>query len=275
MLTYAAWLATGSRLAVNVAGRRVEVFVRTAGPANARHVTLLHGFPTSSWDYHAVAPTLEERFQTLSFDFIGFGDSDKPRDFPYSIHAQADLVEVLWKHDYGVSVAQELLARTLDVKLHGVTFLNGGLYPDLHRALPIQKLLRHPLLGPVVSRLVNRRAFNKSLRAVFAIPPSATDLDAHWDAVTRRRGHRLYHRLIHYMGDRQRHAVRWSRALEQSTIPVSFIWGMLDPVSGAHVAARLAERLPNAPRIQLGDVGHYPQLEAPDRVLAALFPLLA
>jgi pimeloyl-ACP methyl ester carboxylesterase len=45
---------------------------------------------------------------------------------------------------------------------------------------------------------------------------------------------------------------------------------MLDPVSGAHMAERIAERLPDAPLMALDDVGHWPMLEAPERVLAAL-----
>jgi pimeloyl-ACP methyl ester carboxylesterase len=53
-------------------------------------------------------------------------------------------------------------------------------------------------------------------------------------------------------------------------VPLSFVWGMLDPVSGAHMAQRIAERLPRAPLLALADVAHWPQLEAPARVAAAL-----
>jgi pimeloyl-ACP methyl ester carboxylesterase len=59
-------------------------------------------------------------------------------------------------------------------------------------------------------------------------------------------------------------------ALERTDVPLAFTWGMLDPVSGAHMAARIRERLPNAPFAALEDVGHWPQLEAPDRVVAAV-----
>ena len=53
-------------------------------------------------------------------------------------------------------------------------------------------------------------------------------------------------------------------------MPTAFVWGMLDPVSGAHMAERIRERLPSAPFTALGDVSHWPQLEAPDRVAEAL-----
>ena len=49
-------------------------------------------------------------------------------------------------------------------------------------------------------------------------------------------------------------------------MPLAFVWGMLDPVSGAHMAERIRERLPDAPLLALDDVGHWPLLEAPERV---------
>ena len=45
-------------------------------------------------------------------------------------------------------------------------------------------------------------------------------------------------------------------------MPLSFAWGMLDPVSGAHMADRIVERLPRADMVRFSDVGHWPQLEA-------------
>ena len=83
---------------------------------------LIHGFPSASWDWHGLWAPLAERFRLIAPDMIGFGFSAKPRGWGYSIHDQADLhaalcarlgvseVHVL-AHDYGVSVAQELLAR--------------------------------------------------------------------------------------------------------------------------------------------------------------------
>ena len=53
-------------------------------------------------------------------------------------------------------------------------------------------------------------------------------------------------------------------------MPLAFIWGMLDPISGAHMAARIRERLPRARMCELSDVSHWPALEAPQRVSAEL-----
>jgi pimeloyl-ACP methyl ester carboxylesterase len=53
-------------------------------------------------------------------------------------------------------------------------------------------------------------------------------------------------------------------------VPLTFVWGMLDPVSGAQMAERIRERLPDAPFAALEDVAHWPPLEAPERVAATL-----
>jgi pimeloyl-ACP methyl ester carboxylesterase len=52
-------------------------------------------------------------------------------------------------------------------------------------------------------------------------------------------------------------------ALEGTDVPLAFVWGMLDPVSGAHMAERIRKRLPGAPFLALDDVAHWPALEAP------------
>ena len=83
-------------------------------------------------------------------------------------------------------------------------------------------------------------------------------------------GQGILHLLIRYMTDRAIHGERWVTALQETDVPVAFVWGMLDPVSGAHMAERIRERLPGAPFAALDDVAHWPQLEAPQRVASAL-----
>ncbi|XP_032895971.1 mesoderm-specific transcript homolog protein isoform X2 [Amblyraja radiata] len=89
-------------------------------------VVLLHGFPTSSYDWHKIWEGLMLRFnRVIAVDFLGFGFSDKPRRHRYSIFEQADIVQGLMAelglaqqkinilaHDYGDTVALELLYRS-------------------------------------------------------------------------------------------------------------------------------------------------------------------
>ncbi len=281
------WWRDGDSVRVELGGAERSIFVRRLGEGPA--MTLLHGFPSSSHDWFKLAPALAERGALLMFDFLGFGASEKPTDHQYSLHEQTDLLEALWAreriaetvlvaHDYGVSVAQELLARRaegrLGVELRAVHLLNGGLYPDLHRRQPTQELLLDAEHGPRLGELMSEELFTQGLRPTFAEDYDASgDSAAMWRAMERDGGQRIGHLLARYMVDRERHERRWVDALEGADVPLAFVWGMLDPISGAHMAARIAERMPRAPLQTLPDVAHWPQLEAPDRVLAALADL--
>ncbi|MFC9894727.1 alpha/beta fold hydrolase [Nocardia sp. NPDC127579] len=293
---FARWRATGRRFT----HRGHQIFYRDsafdAGPPatgtdGARVLLCVHGFPTASWDWHALWPGLCAEFtRVLAADMIGFGWSAKPRDYRYSILDQADLQERLLReqgvrrvhilaHDYGDTVAQELLARAAERRhagddslvIESVCLLNGGLFPETHRARPIQRLLAGPL-GPLASALASRAAFERSLGAVFGpeTKPSAADLDRFWLLWCGRRGKRNGHKLIRYMAERRVHRRRWVAALTETPVPLRLLDGMLDPVSGGHMVARYRELVPEPDVVELADVGHYPQLEAPEETLAGV-----
>ncbi|MGH9554762.1 MAG: alpha/beta fold hydrolase [Terriglobales bacterium] len=289
-----AWFAGGERVQVVLppaqpggAARAWSIFCHVAG--NGPWLTLLHGFPTCSWDWAQMVPLLEPHRRLLLFDFLGFGDSDKPYRHNYSLLEQADIVEALWRrfgvertevvaHDYGVTVAQELLARKsackLATRVESVTLLNGGVYPGLHRPLRIQRMLAAPVLGPIVNLLVSERTFRRNFRAIFSRehPVSEVEMAEHWKAIARRDGVRNYHRLIGYMHERMAHRERWTGAMESSSVPLRFLWGMQDPVAGAPMAAHIRQRMPQAEFVALEDVGHYPQIEVPQIVAQKILP---
>ena len=276
------WWEEGETIALRFGDGEWDIFVRRMGSGPS--MTLLHGFPSSSHDWAKIAPRLAESHALLMPDFLGFGGSARPENREYSIHEQADLVEALWRHegveativvahDYAVSVTQELLARRaeggLGVELERVVLLNGGLYPDLHRPEPVQVALLDPEQGPQVNA-----ALTEELLIAAAKPTFGDGYDYESDAAdiwaANARGPMIWHRLIRYILDRREHEERWVRALETTDVPLAFAWGMLDPVSGAHMAERIRARLPDAQFTALDDVGHWPPLEAPDRVLGAI-----
>ena len=269
MLSPSAWRDKGQFL--DWLGLRV--FYRTQG--SGEPLLLLHGFPTSSWDWKDLWDDLAARYQLIAFDYVGFGFSSKPRNGPYSIFSYADQAQLVLQtlgvdsfhilaHDLGDTVAQELLARKADIA--SVCLLNGGLFPELHRPRSIQKLLASPI-GFLATRLINQKKFEQSFGEVFGIKPSRAELDGFWECV--KDGIPIYHRLIGYMRERREHRGRWVPALLDESIPLAFIDGLVDPVSGAHMVGKLREQRPGAVITELPGIGHYPQTEAPDKVLAA------
>ncbi|GAA2799661.1 alpha/beta hydrolase [Kitasatospora paracochleata] len=283
----AEWTAGGRRLRVPARGREHSLFVRQDGPADGRPVTLVHGFPTSSHDWAAVVPALAaDGCRVTTLDLLGFGESDKPRRHPYSLLEQADLVQAVWQrldigdtalvaHDYGVSVAQELLARD-PARITRMAWLNGGLYADLHRPVLAQRLLHGPL-GPLLVRAMNERRFRASMRRVLGRPVPDRVLHDMWLAVARDNGHLLAPLLLHYIDERRTHGPRWNTAQETHPGPTLYLWGPADPISGAHVLARIRTRAPHATVTELAGpppTGHYPQVENPHEVAAALTAFL-
>ena len=270
-----AWKESGFFLELNLSNVSRKIFVRTTKlNENIPWIVFLHGFPTSSWDFEKILLPIEKEYNTLALDFLGFGLSDKPKKHHYSIIEQADIVEkVLSKlkldnpfivsHDYGDTVLQELLSRR-DFK--GVVLLNGGLYPKLHRPILIQKLLNNKITGPLTTKLVSKSAFIKSLTKTLVVRPSEKELDHLWDFILEGNGLRLYHKLIHYIDDRVQHEQKWIDALEKKGTPKKFIWGLKDPISGEHMIEAVKKKVSNSIVYELNNVGHYPQLEAPEEV---------
>lgn len=247
---------------------------------------LLHGFPSSSFDWRLLLGEEPGR-NLLAFDFVGFGLSAKPRDHDYSLFWQADLTEELVRqhgggqpvfvlaHDMGTSVANELMARDsegrLEMELAGIMLFNGSMVLERATPTPAQRLLRSRL-GPLLARLSSERVFRQQLGSVFsaAHPLSREEAEDQWSLVCHNGGRTLGHRLISYMDQRETYAERWHGAIRDWPGDLSLAWGMQDPVANTDVLAALRELRPTVPVVELPDLAHYPQLEAPGEIARAL-----
>ncbi len=270
------WVARGSELEYR--GQRVRYW--SAG--NGEPLLLIHGFPSGSWDWHYLWNELAACYRVIAVDMIGFGFSAKPRHYEYSLLDQADLLQAvldhldvggyhILAHDYGDSVAQELLARDRSGprKLGSVCFLNGGLFPETHHPVLMQKLLMSPL-GFLIGRLYGRARMAQTFGNIFGpqTQPDETELDAFWRMIEFNQGRAVMHLLIRYIAERKVQRERWLQAMQHSHVPLRLIDGAVDPVSGKHMAERYRELIPAADVVLLESIGHYPQVEAPEQVLA-------
>jgi pimeloyl-ACP methyl ester carboxylesterase len=263
--------------------RRIHVFQREGSGVP---LVMLHGFPSSSYDWRPLLAATEPQ-TAMAFDFLGFGLSEKPRGHTYTLAWQADLVEALVErhlgggpvfvvaHDMGTSVATELFARdidgTLGIEVAGALLFNGSIVVERASLTRSQKLLRGPL-GPVAARLANERVFRHEFAALFspAHPLSDDEAEDQWSLLTHDGGHRLGHRLIHYIDERVRYAARWHGAVRDWEGPLSFAWGLRDPVATVAVLEALRELRPSVPVDRLPELGHYPQIEDPDAIAASV-----
>ena len=149
-------------------------------------------------------------------------------------------------------------------------FLNGGLFPETHHPVRVQKLLLGPF-GFLLGRLFSRRTLGATFGRVFGAQtqPSDAELDDYWRLIAESGGPAVMHRLIRYMPERVRQRKRWVTAMQRCNVPLRVSDGAADPISGAHMVARYRELIPTPDTVLLEGIGHYPQVEAPSAVLDA------
>jgi pimeloyl-ACP methyl ester carboxylesterase len=277
-----AWRARGET--VRSGGRDVFV-VDTAPSGGAEAVLVLHGFPSSSLDFHRVMGGFGDR-RVLLFDAPGFGFSDKSKGGTYSLFEAADVACDLAKtralsrvhvvaHDMGTSVACELLARRerglLPFEVASVLFFNGSVFVEMTHLTPSQRLLRTPL-ATLFARLSSYRTFVAQMRRICGRPLPADELDAMWASIRHDDGHLRLPDTIGYVDERWRYRPRWIPPLSRLDVPSRVVWGPEDTVAVMGIGERLAATLPGARLVRLERLGHYPMLEDPavvEREIAA------
>lgn len=280
------WRDSGGRFEFD--GHRI--FTRTQGQG-PEALLLLHGLPTGSWDYEAMWPALTRRFaHVIAFDFLGAGFSDKPARHRYSIFEQADLALALLRargvervhliaHDYGVSIALELLARyaarsvlpTAMPRLLSGVFLNGGLMHGSYRYFSALGLLRGPL-GPLYARMIGPRRFARSFARFFGPQTRPGPIEQHdyWTLLCLQQGCRVLPRLLRYVEERGEQRERYLDVLRRTPVPLRLIFGLADIYSGRSMVERYRQAVAQPDVVTLEQIGHFPHVEAPDRVLRAL-----
>jgi pimeloyl-ACP methyl ester carboxylesterase len=287
----AAWERLGEYQ--ELTGHRIfTVSAPALGAEALEPLLVLHGFPTSSFDFHAVLDELRRNRRVFLLDMLGYGFSDKP-DLAYTIALQADIVVAftsalditslaLLTHDMGDTVGGELLARQVegswpvDVTRRVVT--NGSIYIEMAHLSPGQLLL----LGLPDERLVgdapiDAAAVEAGVGATFSPRSSIApdELAALGYLVVHNDGHLMLPRLIRYIEERRRHEARFTGAIEQHPSPLRIVWGLDDPIAVASMVDRLHLARPDAQVSLLDDVGHYPMIEAPERFVTAVNRTLA
>jgi pimeloyl-ACP methyl ester carboxylesterase len=286
----AAWERQGERH--RVLGH--SVFVVDRGAANARGagetILVLHGFPTSSHDWHRQLDLVARDHRVVLLDLLGYGLSDKP-DQRYSLFEQADVVEAVARdveldevtlvtHDMGDSVGGEILARSLDGTLSfDVTrrmLSNGSIYIDMAQLTDGQQLLLS-LPDERLADGLGRDALAAALRGTFAPGSEVPDEDVFLagELIVRDGGDRLLPRTIRYVEERREHEGRWTGAIERHPTPLTIVWGDADPIAVWPMAERLHAARPDATLVRLRGIGHYPMLEAPDAFTSAIEHALA
>jgi pimeloyl-ACP methyl ester carboxylesterase len=278
--------------------RSVEVFHVEIGDPGAPVVLLIHGWPTSSIDWCDVADLLSPRFRVCALDFPGYGFSDKPHGWGYSLARDQELIEfyladvigagtaVMVAHDRGDSVALLQAAQCAQgrsaTELEHLILSNGNIFLPLSNLTQAQRLMLDPQSWPHVAAALTPRALAEGMGAMTFTPPRSAgdpEVEAMTAAFSHHHGVTVLHETIQYLFERSKDEQRWLTMLAGAPFPVTMIWGLCDTVSPPRVASYVwNEYLMLKPGTNnlyfIPDANHYLQADRPDAFVKALLHAL-
>jgi pimeloyl-ACP methyl ester carboxylesterase len=296
------WFASGSRRLMQIAaGEPLRVFEKVvAAPAvdtEARWLTMLPGYPDGSYGYAQVDRHLGPKpGPRLYVEYLGQGDSDKPKRYRYSSMERADLVEAQWRahgirrtmvvaFDYSSLALMELLRRQQErdgagTTIDAVFIVNGGLFADAHsHPWDTTPMLKSPV-GAVSMWFAQRVSgmLEATLSRAQLFSPeyevSAPQLADLADAIRRRGGAAFMHRAAGFVDEHHRNATRWDLAdiVRESRDTVAFhvAGSEEDPFEPLQIVAARERLAPLGVDVQWFPGGHLTTNEHPDLLADAI-----
>jgi len=233
----------------------VKVFYRSAGPPTAPVLLLLHGFPSSSFQFRELIPLLATKFRVLAPDLPGFGFTEVPAERKYqykfdslsvTIEAFLDVLKVdkfaVYIFDYGSPTAFRIAVRHPQ-RVTAIITQNGNAYEEGLGAdfwAPLRKYWAAPAFSassPDAQALVpflqlgpTKWQYTHGVpeQLLSRVAPEAYTLDA---ALLAREGQQETQLALFYdYGTNLGHYPRWQEYLRTSGVPVLALWGRNDPI---------------------------------------------
>ncbi len=242
----------------------------------------VHGTPSWSFDFRNIIKDLKVNYRCIAIDHIGFGLSDKPKNYDYSIlnHSltlQNFIFEKQLKnitmvvHDFGGPIGLNFAIQNPDL-VKNIIVLNSWLWSSKTdpEFIKLSKILRSPLL-PLLYRY-----FNFSPR--FILPKSFGDRKLSKKILlqytqpfankTQREGAVAFAKSL--LNDQDWFEELWNKRLTIISKPVLFIWGLKDPVIKPHNLTKFQSGFTNSTTVTIETSGHFPQEEDPEKVIESM-----
>ena len=249
-------------------------------------VVFVHGTPSWSYEWRGLVSALRADHRCIAMDHIGFGLSEKPAAWGYkpedharnldALLTRLDLRDItLVVHDFGGPIGLSYaLAHPERVKR--VVVINSWMWSlsDNSQAQKADKLLRGPL-GPLLYKdrnLSPRRLMPWALKGELSEAEAAAALGP-FPTPESREG--LYQMGLGLVGSSAWYDGLWGQRDKLSATPMLVVWGEADPTFSVNEMARWRAAFPAATVVPLPEVGHWPQITAPEATLRALQAFLA
>jgi pimeloyl-ACP methyl ester carboxylesterase len=235
---------------------KLSIFHAEFGDPSAPVLLLVHGFPTSSIDWHDVVDDLAATHRVCVLDLPGFGFSDKPVGGSYTLARDSELLgyylaEILnahtgavVAHDRGDSVALKFAggcaAGQMPFELTHLVLSNANIFLPLSNLTDFQRLVLNPSTASSVLAATTPSLLAAGLGQTLYTPPRGLDdpaIAALVDTFAFNDGVGVLHSTIQYLVERSEHEQEWLEALAAMPVRTTVVWGLCDDVSPLRVAA--------------------------------------
>jgi haloalkane dehalogenase len=257
---------------------RVHYVDRGSGPP----ILLYHGNPTWSFVYRDIIRSLQDRFRCIAPDYLGFGLSDRPRGFGYTVEEHIRVMGEFVDHlgldgfltmgqDWGGPISMAVATQRAD-RVRGVVLGNTWFWPAAD--LPTKLFSKVMGSGPMQRAILDRNFFvNRLIPAGTARPPS-DEVMAHYRAVQPNREARAgVARLPKEILAAKPLLERLARDVPATlgSKPALLVWGMKDPAfrPGPNIP-RMREAFRDHVLVELPDAKHFIQEDEPARIAHAI-----
>lgn len=249
-------------------------------------ILFVHGTPSWSFDFRNVILCLKDNYRVIAIDYIGFGLSDKPKDYDYSTINHSNTLKkfifdkelnniTLVVHDFGGPIGLNVAIQHPN-KIKNIVVLNSWLWsskddPDF---IKLSKILKSPLL-PFLYRYINfspRFILPKSFGEHKLANRLLSQYTKPFADKTQRNGALAFAKSL--LNDQDWFEELWSKRQSISNKRTLFIWGLKDPVIKSHYLDKFESAFTNCKTIKLELSGHFPQEEQPDIVAKSILAFL-
>ncbi|TDL99554.1 MAG: hypothetical protein C4K58_06570 [Flavobacteriaceae bacterium] len=155
----------------------------------------------------------------------------------------------------------------LDISPKSIVLCNGTVHIELAKLRLMQKLMRNKTIGPILARLSPKWSFKATMRNIWsdAKKLKESDLDSMWELMKKEEGLLVMPMISQFTRDRSRYWHRWVGALQNTKIPLAFLWGTEDPIATLEIARVHHNESKGSRLVLLENTGHYPMIESPEK----------
>lgn len=245
-------------------------------------IIFIHSDPGAGYEFKYLIPHLKDKHKLIMVDMLGFGFSDKPNKYEYSLNDQAEMLEVLLTltgsqeyhvvcSDIGSYVALTLLEKNYRARKVGAAknsfkslfLINAPVYSGQLRKRPYDHLQKSAF-GRIATLAMSKSKFKNRYKSKTgnSLVLDESFLDEMWKLNEANEGYTIHHKLKRMGAQFKKKSKSLRRSLKNSDIPVHLLFGEEDKYLSENSYIRYKNEFEGAGLTLMQGVGHFPHIES-------------